>query len=112
VNTWDARSLHYYLHNFSGCPTRVGDLLQTGDGNCNAWAELLRDSLRVNGVDSQRTTVTSGDGFGVKNLAFNGAPATPACGAYKYTQSQIDTSVAGLPGQNMATPSEKLFGVH
>jgi hypothetical protein len=117
VRGWDAaaqsytRPLHYYFGGFAGIATRVEGLLATGDGNCNAWAELLHYSLLVNNVASARTTVSSGIEFGVKNLSFS-EPPTLGFGVYRYARAQIDATVAGIPGQNTATPAEKLFGVH
>ncbi len=44
------RPLHYYLERGPG--GALADLLADGDGQCSAWAELLWESLLVNGVDN------------------------------------------------------------
>jgi len=111
VATWDGRSLHYYRQGFASCPTRLPQLLATDDGNCNAWAELLHAALQANGIEAARTTVRSDPEFGVKNLSFV-EPPTFSTNYAPYNYSRPLTTPTGIPGQNTATPAEKLFGVH
>lgn len=121
VRAWDpatrtySRPLHYYLGGFSGIAIDYANLLASGDGNCNAWAELLREALLVNGIASQRTTILAAptweqSGFAVKNIEFAQPPAYS--GTYGYDIAQIITTLPGIAGQNTSTPAEKVFGVH
>ena len=51
VLTWEGTPLYYYRKgtNFDRTMTNVQGMLQTGNGNCYAWAQLFEAALRVNG---------------------------------------------------------------
>jgi hypothetical protein len=113
---WDgtnsySRPLYYYFTP-STTVTNASDLLTAGEGQCYAWAELLRESLLVNHVFSKCVRVTAdGELFGIQHIGVF-EPPTNAFGAYGYNSMQLIQSVPGIPGQNMATPSRKVFDKH
>jgi len=134
---WDGRTLYYYEQGvpFSGCALdAVGLLTQSnGSGQCGSWARLFMDALAVNGVSSSWTTVSStiGDEMLIKNWTFSASPTYPSGAPWEYLFTPVVesdgagmvplpsnsefgdlTSVAGLPGQNSPTPSEKFFVQH
>lgn len=73
------------------------------------------DSYKANGVSDAtfiRVDPPSGhDAFGVNNITFTNTtyPSEPA---YKYADSDLNTAVAGIPGQNTDPPQAKLFVRH
>jgi hypothetical protein len=118
VTTWNGIPLTYYATSTGGYHTDTGTLLSTHDGQCHSFATLFVDSLRANGIPNitiTRVKPVVGNGqsaFGVKNLAFSPTPTYPAEPFYKYASTDIDTSVAGIPGQNTNPPQAKLFVQH
>jgi len=126
VHAWDetnkvySRDLHYY-DGYTGV-TSAAQLLSTGNGQCHAWAELLKECLLANNVANvKRTRVnpyTGYDKFGVKNIVFDDQnPTYPNDDPWLYAESDLDidpppAGASGLAGQNTSTPSYKLFARH
>ncbi|MFO7956359.1 MAG: hypothetical protein R6X33_04615 [Candidatus Brocadiia bacterium] len=116
------RPLHYYQHENGLNNTTVSGLLQDADGQCHAWAELLKESWLANGVSGlSRTRIRPPVGytrFAVKNIVFDDEnPAFPDDDPWKYSRDDLDVypppeGAAGIPGQNMSTPTLKLFERH
>lgn len=76
----DGVALAYYK-SFTNDASTVRRLLETADGKCGAWADLLRFSLLAQGIDSVKTVlyplrcngVNNGvNGFAVKTWTFDG----------------------------------------
>ncbi len=116
VTTWDRTPLTYYGTSTGGSCTDTATLLRTHDGQCHSFATLLVDSFRANGVPEVRITrvlpAAAHDAFGVKNISFSPTPAFPSEPTYKYADTDLDTAVAGIPGQNTDPPLAKLFSQH
>jgi hypothetical protein len=117
VKTWSGTPLTYYGTPDGGFCTDTETLLSTHDGQCHSFATLLTDSLRANGLTDIRITrvlpALSQSMFGVNNIGFSSSPSFPANPDYKYSNPpDLDTSVSGIPGQNMSTPLAKLFVQH
>jgi hypothetical protein len=113
----------YYYHNTTGdYVTTAAGLLAGGNGQCHAWAELLKECLLANKVtDAKRTRVTPFAGykrFGVRRIAFDDEdPSFPEDAPWLYSASDLDAlpppdGANGIPGQNMETPMAKLFACH
>jgi hypothetical protein len=91
----------------------VPELLETTNGNCDAWTRLFREALRVNGADVDRIHVRPYHGIGpdrwlvVKHVQF-----LDKIHPEPWPYDDVDTSAQGIPGQNMATPAEKVFRWH
>jgi hypothetical protein len=92
-----------------------------GNGQCGAWAELLRECFLANNVpDVALTFVRPPAGyskFGVNNIAFDDAnPTYPQYSPWQYRENSrtddLDVTVSGEPGQNKNPPYEKLFFLH
>jgi hypothetical protein len=97
--------------------TTAAQLLHDADGQCLCWAELFKECLLVNNVANlKKTKVEPYDyyiAFGVKNIAFDDEnPTYPESDPWFYAFNDLDMSATGIAGQNMATPNEKVFGVH
>ncbi|MFW6119209.1 MAG: hypothetical protein ACOC7S_02640, partial [Planctomycetota bacterium] len=81
--------------------------------NCDAWTRLFRECLRVNGADVDRVRVRPYHGVGpdrwlvVKRVQF-----LDRIHPEPWPYDDVDTSPQGIPGQNMATPVEKVFRWH
>ncbi len=106
--------LHYYKTNTGHHNRAEDELLRDGDGQCSAWARLLKHALLVNNVQSKVTLVLPPkgySGFAVKNIAFK-APSNPDEAPWIYKTKNLDERPQGLPGQNMKTPNAKLFEYH
>ncbi len=115
------RDLHFWkVANTTESTT--ADLLSSANGNCDAWAHIFRDALRANGVTVNRVVVLPMDYVAnhpeytrlvVKNVEWDDAdPEFPGDDPWKYGDDDIDKTPQGLPGQNMATPAEKIFWWH
>ncbi len=84
----------------------------------SAWAELFKECLLANNISGSAIAMANAqapdEGFGVKNFDFVDPPTWdyPQYDPWIYDTSDLDTSVAGIPGQNMATPQGKLFNYH
>jgi hypothetical protein len=115
VAMWNGAPLWYY---FTAAPpaSTTSDLLAGQDGDCDAFANLLFDAFQVNGVGNIRFAhiwpAAGHEMLAVKNISFADPPAYPSFPVYKYSFDNLDVSPAGIPGQNMATPSEKRFYYH
>jgi len=133
VTTWDGQPLTYYKAELAYLNENVPDLLSPTpvtrqgdtqysdgswntvtknihDGNCYAFAELLQDSLQVNGVDASLKTVSPPSGsyeFAVKNVHFEPGFGYPINFPYK-----TPTPQDGISGQNNTNPSTRLFQYH
>ncbi len=136
VKTWDGRALYYYGpgQGFNACATNSGALLAspTGSGQCGSFAYLLMDAIGANGIGSSFIGIspTVDELFLVNNWSFSSTqtfvattPAYPwmmvlsegGAGMVPPLQNNVYgdlTSLAGLAGQNTATPSEKVFARH
>ncbi|MFW6119277.1 MAG: hypothetical protein ACOC7S_02995, partial [Planctomycetota bacterium] len=116
-----SRALHYWKVVPSPQKT-TGELLADANGNCDAWVHLFRDTLLVNGVASYRVIVFPWNGIPehadeyrlvVKEVDWDEQdPEFPDEPIWKYGEGNIDKSPAGLPGQNVETPAEKIFWWH
>jgi len=128
VNAWSApdtfdRTLYYYRTSDGDLVTSAVGMLENlpppsapntrNQGQCGAWADMFHQALRINGVPNNLVLVepplpVSGysnfSHFGVKNIGFSGTSP--------YTLTDLDPAVAGIPGQNIATPQAKLFILH
>jgi hypothetical protein len=108
----------YYYHNESGDDVYyTPGLLAGANGQCHAWADLLKECFLANNIQNVKRTRVLPPGdyrrFAVKNIAFDDAdPAYPEDDPWKYSASDLNASIAGIPGQNMATPQLKLFLQH
>jgi hypothetical protein len=93
-------------------------LLEDANGNCDAWVNLLQDALLANGVEVIPILVFSYEYPADTNFVVNKVgwdetnPDFPNEPIWKFSQQDIDQSEAGLPGQNMRTPAEKIFAYH
>jgi hypothetical protein len=105
-------------------------------GQCTCFAELLLGALRVNGIGEtgpvsavrQRVVPSGAAGMLVFNWNYNGSGSNTAPFAWSmdFPTSLLGemqpeptggvyaevTNVAGIPGQNIPTPQEKVFGNH
>ncbi|MFW6119198.1 MAG: hypothetical protein ACOC7S_02585 [Planctomycetota bacterium] len=110
------RPLHYYETESGHGNTSAAGLLQDADGQCGAWADLLLNSCRANGISHARgTEVRPPLGYSrmaIKEIAFDDDPDFPDSDPWIYSTEDLDDSPTGIPGQNMATPSLKLFALH
>ena len=132
VTTWGGTNLIYYQAGISWANnvTNVAGLLSTGNGQCNAWRELLESAWLANGVNSEMATVSTVVNPGsriflVKNWVF-GTPTLTNDPPFNYlfllnasNGSMVGVgnygdlqNGSGAPGQNSATPAEKAFGYH
>jgi hypothetical protein len=122
VRAWDesrkdyGRYLYYYHQADGHNNYYTTGLLADADGQCHAWAHFFKECLRANNVQNVMKTQVEPygtyGGFGVKNLGYTGMSYPTDPDSWFYAESDIDTGVAGIPGQNMSTPQAKLFGVH
>jgi hypothetical protein len=114
VKAWYApnsftRKLYYYKTYNGDNKTNAESMLRNSydQGQCSAWADMFQKTLKINGVVSDLILVnppTGYEGFGVKNIDFSGTSP--------YSQTDLDITKVGIPGQNMPTPHAKLFGLH
>ncbi|HWG20815.1 MAG TPA: hypothetical protein VG225_09810 [Terracidiphilus sp.] len=141
VHSWDGqRALYYYQPGlpFSSCPTSAVLLLTGGNGQCGAWAYLLKDSLAINGISANIYQVIAsdyashGDWLVVNNWTFgtpsisttpptyslplkneNGGTGPPGMVPLPSGSVFGDlTSLSTLAGQNSTPPAEKVFSQH
>lgn len=133
VCAWDesektySRNLCHYYNSTGDNVTSGAGLLSGGNGQCHAWAELLKECFLVNDITNvKRTRVTPPAGynaFGVKNIDFDDEdPYYPEDDPWKYRITDedeygreiddLDITATGIPGQNMGTPYAKLSGQH
>ena len=106
------RELYYYKTFDGDEKTSAIELIQNPNkqGQCNAWADLFRQTLLINGVQSERIKVlppSNYRAFGVKHIVFRSLPK-----GQTHSTSNLDLAATGLAGQNMETPKAKLFDVH
>lgn len=106
-----------YYGSTSGYGSTTAGLLAASDGDCDAWARLLRDCLLANNVSNADLATAdepgSWEGLGVKNIGFGTPTYDPQTwGRFCYLVGDLDTGVTGIGGQNMTTPAHKLFNYH
>jgi len=121
VCAWDesgkdyTRALHYWDDPEVPYMT-AAELVEHADGQCHAWADLLKECLLANNVSNlKRSCVTAATGynqFAVKNTDLDGDPQYPEDPPWIYGPDDVDTSPVGIPGQNEPTPQCKLFFWH
>jgi hypothetical protein len=141
VHSWDGqRALYYYQPGlpFNSCPSSAQLLLTGGNGQCGAWAYLLKDSLHINGIAATIYQVVAsdygqyGDWLVVNNWTF-GTPSistNPPTYSLPLKNENSGTGVPGmvplppgsvfgnltslstLAGQNSSPPAEKVFTQH
>jgi len=115
VKTWDGVPLTYYGVD-DPRSANTASLLKKRDGDCNAWADLLVDAFRANGIpDVDRWYIAPPEvhgGLAVKNINFLEPPSYPETWPYVYDFDDLDVAPLGLPGQNMNPPAEKRFNYH
>jgi hypothetical protein len=122
ADAWDdaerayTRPLYYYsTHDGDHVYTAAG-LLAGANGQCGAWADLLRQCLLANSIDNAAIQLVlppfGYTQFAVKSIGYVGPPAYPQDDPWIYSEANLDITAAGVPGQNMATPEAKLFLLH
>ena len=141
VTTWDNQPLYYYKPNstMSQNVTTAKELLSSTlrTGQCGAWVDLFRLALRVNGIIANRTSARATsltpegvrDGILVKQWSAFANPPFYKAGLWRLILRNASsdmtighgggnlvygdlTNGTGLPGQNAATPSQKVFSQH
>ena len=85
----------------------VKALLKDGDGRCGAWAPFFDRVLKAQEVPN---TAPSGVIPLIAPLAYQGEYILVK--NVDLAKSPVDLSVAGIPGQGVATPQAKLFNGH
>ncbi len=111
--------MHYYDGDTG--VTSAAELLSGGDGQCGAWADLLRECFLANNVSNVAFTLVRPpidyNGFAVKNITFD--DADPTYEQYAHSQykensrtDDLDVTVNDEPGQNTNPPYHKLFDLH
>jgi hypothetical protein len=97
-----SRTMYYYLTPGADGIVSVSEMFKNtnNQGQCHAWMEFLQQTLLAHGLPNWMTRVyppTIYNGFGVKNLS---------------VQNGNVQSLPGIPGQNIQTPTSKLFSQH
>ena len=117
VKSWNLFPLTYYATLSGGLCTDTAPLLKTREGQCHAFASLLKDVFAANGITTgiQITRVRPPVGLtslAVKNIIFKHPPTSPSTAPFVYAQGDLLLSDPDLKGQNTAPPKAKLFEQH
>jgi hypothetical protein len=121
VTTWDSKPLYYYRDGFGwdNSALNTAQLLLSanstnawaGHGQCGSFANLLIDSLRINGISSDWVTAeaTNGDFFIVKDWGFSATPSYSSEPNYKWRLTLVWEAAAGYPGM-VPAPAGSVYG--
>lgn len=131
VRRVDGTQLKYYGNWDTAVASTTKALIQSGDGQCDAWAKLFLDVLKVHGIASQSTFKIEGqdileisrflikywqaEGIGISDdplFPYVNLLATPhvADNAYHWRYRQV-YDLTGVAGQGAPNP-ESAFGYH
>lgn len=120
VCSWDEQSQSYseklfYYKTYEASAGLTSSLLETHNGNCFAFRDILSESLAVNNHEHIEAVLKPNDppaiAFYVNNVNFND-PSFPQYSPWKYVKNNIDISPEQIPGQWTSPPKRKDFGVH
>jgi hypothetical protein len=87
----------------------TADLLQDTNGQCGAWAELLKDVLAAQGISASKVGVVEASHpmsylLLVKTWTFTGSGVSPGTAPYVYVEGEDLTDELGVPGQDNGNP--------
>ena len=121
TRAYDRKLYYHHIWPDAQSANTTAELLGHTNGNCDGWIHLFHDTLRVNQVEVTEivvlphyVAVPATDGrLVIKNVNWDDdTPEFPNDAPWKYGNGDVYRTPAGLPGQNMESPAEKVFAWH